>query len=50
MLRAMRDQTGAPSKAIRVLAVIVVIGMIALASPVIPAVLAPALRWFLGVL
>ena len=50
MLRALRDQTGGPSRTVRVLAVVVVVGMVALASPVIPAVLAPALRWLVGVL
>jgi hypothetical protein len=50
MLRAMRDHTGGPSLKIRVLAVVVVLGMVALASPIIPAVVTPALRWLLGVL
>ena len=50
MLRALRDHTGGPSLTVRVLAVIVVVGMIAVASPVVPAVLAPTLRWLVGVL
>ena len=47
MLRSLRDAEGGPSMGVRVLAAVVVLGMIVLTAPV---VLVPLLRWLAGAL
>ncbi len=47
VLRSLRDAEGGPSLGVRVLAALVVIGMLVLAAPV---VLVPVLRWLAGAL
>jgi len=44
MLPALRDQRGRPAAPMRLLAVLVVLGMLVLAAPV----LVPLLRWTMG--
>ena len=46
MLPALRDHTGKPAAPLRLLAVLVVLGMLVLAAPV----LVPVLRWLTDVL
>ncbi len=47
MLRNLRDAEGGPALGVRVLAAVVVLGMLLLAAPV---VLVPLLRWLADVL
>ena len=46
MLPALRDQRGKPAAPLRVLALLVLVGLLLLAAPV----LVPVLQWFAGVL
>ena len=45
MLRALRDPEGGPALRVRLVAALLVLGLVVLAAPV---VLVPLLRWLLG--
>lgn len=45
MLPALRDKRGKPAVPLRILAALVVVGMLMLAAPVLEPLVAPVLRW-----
>lgn len=50
MLRLLRNSSGGPAFHVRVLAALVVVGMLGLAAPLLAMIVGPVVRWLLAVL